>query len=151
MPKDFIDQGFSITGIDAMDKIFEDILPKHARNLSRAFVHGLASDMSKEAKKRVPSDSGSLKKAIKAKRRKSKPDQPISDVIVEKGKDKKNDGFYWHFVEFGTGGKNPHPEQPFLRPAKDLVQAELPERAEAQFKKKLNALIKREQKKAAKK
>ena len=140
-----------VIGIESMNKIFADILPKHARNLSKAFVHGLASDMTKEAKKRVPVDKGTLKKAIKAKRRQSKPDRPVSDVVVEQGSDAKNDGFYWHMVEYGTGGANPQPEQPFLRPAKDLVRAEMPERAEAQFEKKLAALIKREQKKAAKK
>jgi len=145
-------QKLEIDGIESMNKIFNDILPKHARNLSKAFVHGLASDMAKEAKKRVPDGgTGNLKKAIKAKRRRSKPDQPTSDVVVEQGSAAKNDGFYWHFVEYGTGGPVPQPEQPFLRPAKDLVQAELPARAEEQFKKKLAALVKREQKKAAKK
>ena len=146
-------QKLEVIGIESMNKIFDNILPKHARNLSKAFVHGLASDMTKEAKKRVPvsAGGGTLGKAIKAKRRRSKPDRPVSDVVVEQGSDAKNDGFYWHFVEYGTGGANPQPEQPFLRPAKDLVRAEMPQRAEAQFQKKLAALIKREQKKAAKK
>ena len=144
-------QKLEVIGIESMNKIFDDILPKHARNLSKAFVHGLASDMSKEAKKRVPVNKGTLKKAIKAKRRRSKPDKPTSDVVVEQGSDAKNDGFYWHMVEYGTGGPVPQPEQPFLRPARDLVRAEMPQRAEAQFQKKLAALIKREQKKAAKK
>ena len=144
-------QKLEVIGIESMNKIFDDILPKHARNLSKSFVHGLASDMSKEAKKRVPVNKGTLKKAIKAKRRRSKPDKPTSDVVVEQGSDAKNDGFYWHMVEYGTGGPVPQPEQPFLRPARDLVRAEMPQRAEAQFQKKLAALIKREQKKAAKK
>ena len=144
-------QKLEIDGIESMNKILGELLPKHARNLSKSFVHGLASDMTKEAKKRVPVDKGTLKKAIKAKRRRSKPDKPVSDVIVEHGSGVKSDGFYWKFVEYGTGGPVPQPEQPFLRPAKDLVQAELPARAEAQFQKKLAALVKREQKKAAKK
>ena len=144
-------QKLEVIGIESMNKIFDDILPKHARNLSKAFVHGLASDMAKEAKKRVPVDKGTLKKSIKAKRRRSKPDRPTSDVVVEQGSSAKNDGFYWHMVEYGTGGPVPQPEQPFLRPAKDLVRAEMPQRAEAQFEKKLSALIEREQKKAAKK
>ena len=144
-------QKLEVVGIESMNKIFDNILPKHARNLSKAFVHGLASDMSKEAKKRVPVNKGTLKKAIKAKRRRSKPDKPTSDVVVEQGSDAKNDGFYWHMVEYGTGGPVPQPEQPFLRPARDLVKLEMPQRAEAQFQKKLAALIKREQKKAAKK
>jgi HK97 gp10 family phage protein len=140
-----------IDGIKDVNKIFAELIPKHARNLSRAYVHGLASDMAKEAKKRVPIKTGTLKKAIKAKRRRGKPDKPVSDVIVTQGKEEKNDGFYWFFVENGVGGPVPQPERPFLRPAKDLVVAEMPKRSKEQFNKKLAALIKREQKKAAKK
>lgn len=140
-----------VTGIEDINKVLTEFAPKHARNLSRSFVHGLASETSKEAKKRVPKKTGRLKKAIKAKRRKSKPDQPVSDVIVESGKNAKNDGFYWFFVEYGTGGPVPQPEQPFLRPARDLIEANMPKIAEQQFVKKLSALINREKKKAAKK
>lgn len=140
-----------VVGIDDMKKILGELAPKFARNLSKSFVHGLASETSKEAKKRVPTKTGTLKKAIKAKRRRSTPDKPVSDVIVEQGKNAKNDGFYWFFVEYGTGGPVPQPEQPFLRPAKDLIEANMPRVADEQFTKKLSALIKREQKKAAKK
>ena len=125
-------------------------MPKHARNLSRATVHGLASRVAKEAKARVPTKTGTLKKAIKAKRRRSDPDQPVSDVIVESGKNAKADGFYWYFVEYGTGGPVPQPEQPYLRPAKDLVEANMPMILEEEFKKKLVAAVKREMKKAKK-
>jgi HK97 gp10 family phage protein len=110
----------------------------------------MASETAKEAKKRVPSDTGNLKRAIKAKRRRGKPGQPVSDVIVETGKTAKNDGWYWRFVEFGTGGPVPQPEKPFLRPAKDLIQSNIPKIAEEQFIKKLSAAVKREQKKLSK-
>jgi HK97 gp10 family phage protein len=113
-------------------------------------VHGMASETAKEAKKRVPKKTGRLRKAIKAKRRRGKPGQPVSDVIVESGKNAKNDGFYWRFVEFGTGGPVPQPEQPFLRPAKDMIQSNMPKIVEEQFTKKLAAAVKREQKKIAK-
>ncbi len=140
-----------VVGIEEINKVLGELVPKHARNLSKSFVHGLASETSKEAKKRVPTKTGTLKKAIKAKRRRSTPDKPVSDVIIEQGKNAKNDGFYWFFVEYGTGGPVPQPEQPFLRPAKDLIEANMPKVAEEQFTKKLSALIKREQKKARKK
>lgn len=140
-----------IVGIDEINKVLGDLLPKHARNLSRSFVHGLASEVTKEAKKRVPRKTGTLKKAIKAKRKKSTPDKPVSDVVIEQGKSAKNDGFYWFFVEYGTGGPVPQPERPFLRPARDLIEANMPKVAKEQFNKKLAALVKREQKKARKK
>lgn len=140
-----------VVGIEDIQKVLTELAPKHARNLSRSFVHGLASEVSKEAKKRVPKKTGNLKKAIKAKRKRSTPDKPVSDVIVQQGKNAKNDGFYWFFVEYGTGGPVPQPEQPFLRPARDLIEANLSKTADEQFTKKLTALMKREQKKAAKK
>lgn len=139
-----------VVGLEAINKILGELVPKHARNLSKSVIHGLASETAKEAKKNVPTDTGTLKKAIKAKRRRAKPDKPVSDVIIEQGKSAKNDGFYWFFVEYGTGGPVPQPEQPFLRPAKDLVQSEMPRILDEQFTKKLAALIKREQKKARK-
>jgi len=144
-------QKIGVVGIEDISKVLGELVPKHARNLSKSFVHGLASETSKEAKKRVPKKTGTLKKAIKAKRRRSTPDKPVSDVIIEQGKSAKNDGFYWFFVEYGTGGPVPQPEQPFLRPARDLIEANMPKVAKEQFNKKLAALIKREQKKAAKK
>jgi HK97 gp10 family phage protein len=139
-----------VIGLEDIKKVLEELAPKHARNLSRAMVHGMASETAKEAKKRVPKRTGRLRKAIKAKRRRGKPGQPVSDVIVESGKNAKNDGFYWRFVEFGTGGPVPQPEQPFLRPAKDMIQSNMPKIAEEQFTKKLAAAVKREQKKIAK-
>lgn len=140
-----------VVGIEEINKILGQLVPKHARNLSKSVIHGLASETTKEAKKNVPTKTFTLKKSIKAKRRRSTPDKPVSDVIIEQGKDVKNDGFYWFFVEYGTGGPVPQPEQPFLRPAKDLVQSQMPRILDEQFTKKLAALIKREQKKARKK
>lgn len=139
-----------VIGLEDIKKVLEELAPKHARNLSRAMVHGMASETAKEAKKRVSKKTGRLRKAIKAKRRRGKPGQPVSDVIVESGKNAKNDGFYWRFVEFGTGGPVPQPEQPFLRPAKDMIQSNMPKIVEEQFTKKLAAAVKREQKKIAK-
>jgi len=139
-----------VIGMDDIKKLLTQFTPKHANNLSRALIHSLASSTVKEAKKKVPVDKGTLKKAIKAKRRKSKPGQPVSDVIVEQGKGAKNDGFYWHMVEYGTGGPTPQPEQPFLRPAKDYIEANMPRIIDEQFTKKLTGLINREKKKAAK-
>ena len=142
-------RGLEVTGIDEITKVLEQLLPRHAANLSKAMVHGMASEVTKEAKKRVPKKTGTLRRAIKAKRRRGKPGQPVSDVIVESGKTAKFDGFYWRFIEFGTGGPVPQPEQPFLRPAKDLIQANIPRIAQEQFVKKLAAAVKREQKKIA--
>ena len=72
-----------------------------------------------EAKKNVPVDTGVLKRAIFMKqiREASNNSKQTYYVGVRKGKGerKKNrDGWYFHFVEFGT---RKMPAQPFLRPA----------------------------------
>lgn len=140
----------AVIGLEDINKVLSELAPKYANNLSKALVHGMASETVKEARKRVPKRTGNLRRAIKAKRRRGKPGQPVSDVIVESGKTAKYDGFYWRFVEFGTGGPVPQPEQPFLRPAKDMIQSNIPRIAEEQFTKKLAAAVKREQKRLAK-
>jgi HK97 gp10 family phage protein len=143
-----------VIGMDDIKKLLTKLTPKHAANLSKSLIHGLAAVTAKEAKKRVQKDTGTLKKAIKAKRKRSKPGEPISDVVVEHGNDVKSDGFYWRFVEFGTNGSEKHSPtaaKPFLTPAKLNTQAKMPQIIDEQFTKKLSALIKREQKKKAKK
>nr|AKH46250.1 hypothetical protein [uncultured marine virus] len=140
-----------VIGLEEVNEILGQLTEKNARNLSRALIQGLASKVSKEAKKKVPVDKGTLKKAIKAKRKKSPPDKPVSDVYVESGKSAKHDAFYWHMVEYGTGGPVPQPEQPFLRPARDYVQANMPIIVEEEFTKKLTGAINRALKKQAKK
>lgn len=139
----------SVVGIDEINELLSEIMPKHARNLSRSFIHGIASRVAKEAKKNAPKDTGTLKKSIKAKRRRSPPDKPVSEVIVTR--DSKADGFYWRFVEYGTAGKNPQPARPFLEPAKQTIAGNIEQVAEEEFKNKLAKTIAREKKKAAKK
>lgn len=137
---------FEVTGVKEVQKILDDIAPKHARNLMRATIQGIASTIAKEAKSNAPKDSGTLRKAIKAKRKKSPPDSPVSEVIVTQGKNAKNDAFYWRFIEFGTVNMS---ERPFIRPASDKARANLDQIITSQFGKKLEAALRREAKKKA--
>jgi HK97 gp10 family phage protein len=143
--------GFEITGIKEVRNILEEVAPKHARNLMRATIHGVASEIAKDAKASAPKDTGALRKAIKAKRKKSAPDRPVSEVFVEHGGNAKHDAFYWRFIEYGTGGKTAQPERPFIRPATDKARANLDQIITQQFGKKLEAALRREAKKKARK
>ena len=126
--------GFTVSGIDDVNKILGTIAPKHAKNLARASVHAVASEIAKEAKKRAPKDSGVLKKSIKAQRRKSPAFQPRSDVIVKGGR---GGAWYWRFIEFGTLNKS---ETPFFMP----VYNEYKEKANRIFTEKfIDKLIKK--------
>lgn len=129
--------GFSITGTQDIQKILEEIAPKHARNLMRATIHGVASEIAKDAKQNAPRDTGNLKKSIKAHRAKSPPDAPISEVRIKSGKGA-NSAFYWKFVEYGT--KN-MPEHPFIRPASERAKADFDKVLTEQFGKKLEAAL----------
>lgn len=142
---------FEISGVDSVQKILEEILPRHANNLMRSAIHGVASTIAKDAKQNAPHDTGTLRKAIKAKRKKSRPETPTSVVMVEHGGDAKHDAFYWRFVEYGTSGKTAQGERPFIRPARDSAYSRFNEVLTQQFGKKLEAMAIRAAKKRAKK
>lgn len=137
-----------VDGVSELLDILEKAGPRHSRNLMRATIHGVAGEITKQAKRNAPKDKGTLKKAIKTKRKKSPPDKPVSDVIVEHGNDARHDAFYWRFPEYGTKDLS---EQPFIRPAADNVRADFDNILTRQFGKKLEAALKREAKRNAKK
>lgn len=139
--------GIQIYGIEDIDQVLTKVTPRHSRNLMRATVQAVASRTAKDARKRAPKESGTLRKAIKARRRKSAPSRPRSEVYVEHGQGAKNDAFYWRFVERGTmAGQK---ERPFLRPAMDATNADLNNILREEFGKKLESALKRERKKSA--
>jgi HK97 gp10 family phage protein len=140
-----------VEGIEEIQKVLREIPEKDAKNLVRATVRGIASEVNKEAKKRVPVDTGNLKKSLKVKAVRSPPFKPVFDVRAESGKSVKHDGFYWRFIEHGTGGDSPSPEQPFIRPAVDLVFSKMNTLLHEMFIKKLRAAVARRKKQQAKK
>ena len=141
--------GFTVTGVKEVQDILDNIAPKHARNLMRATIHGVAGTITKEAKINAPKSKGggTLKKAIKTKRKKSHPDKPVSEVRVEHGRGAKHDAFYWRFIEYGTSGKTAQAARPFIRPAADRARATFESVLTKEFGKKLEKLLARESKK----
>lgn len=131
-------QGVAISGVKSIQEILEEIAPKYSRNLMRSTVHGIAGTIAKDARKNVPVDSGLAKSAIKTRRRRSRPDKPVSEVYVVRSGGK--DAFYWRFVEYGTQTQQ---ERQFFRPAFERAKANLDEIMLEQFGKKLENLLKR--------
>lgn len=141
-------EGIQIDGLEELDKVLNQMAPRASRNLMRATIQGVAQEIAKESKRRTPKNTGNLRRAIKAKRRRPRnPDKPFSDVVVTTGRSAKNDAYYWRFVEYGT---QTQPERPFIRPAVDLMRPQIPEIMKRQFAKKLEAMLKRAAKKAKK-
>lgn len=86
----------TITGIADVNRILAQIAPREAVNLMRSTVHGVATDLAKDAKADMPTDQGDMRKGTKAKRRRGRPGYVQSDVVVE-------GAFYWRFLEYGQG------------------------------------------------
>jgi HK97 gp10 family phage protein len=145
-----IASGIRVDGIDELKKTLDELAPREAFNLMRGVTHGVAQQVAKRAQARVPVDSGTLKKAIKAKRGNPRDNggKPFSDVVVEHGKSATHDAFYWRFLEYGT--RTGIPESKFIGNAIESVRSEIPQIMREQFGKKYEALMARKAKKLAK-
>ena len=143
-------KGIRVEGLEELQKTLADLAPREAFNLSRAVVHGVAQQVAQRARARVPVDSGTLKKAIKARRGNPRNNggKPFSDVVVERGNNAQHDAFYWRFLEYGT--RTGIAEHKFIGNAIEAVRPEIPGLMREQFGKKLEALLARKAKKAAK-
>jgi HK97 gp10 family phage protein len=143
-------KGIRVEGLVEVKQTLDDLAPREAFNLMRAVTHGVAQSVAKRARDRVPVDSGTLKKAIKAKRGNPRDNggKPFSDVVVEHGKGAQHDAFYWRFIEYGTS--TGIPEHRFIGNAIEAVRPEIDRIMREQFGKKFEALLARKAKKAAK-
>lgn len=137
-----VSSGIKIEGLDDLQELFDGLILKEAQNLNRAAIHAVASQIAKDAKAGAPVDSGGMRKAIKAHRRRAKDaNQPVSEVRVAKG------SFYWRFVEYGT---KEAPARPFFLPAISAARANIKSIYREMVGKKLAQKIKRDAKKRMK-
>lgn len=142
---------------EAVQKIFDELAPRHANNLARATNHGVAGVVRDEVRRNAPRAShvskkrralrlekgvdkwGPLKKSIKAKRERAKPGLPRSTIRAV---------FYWRYFEDGTVNM---PARPFINPVVERLRPQVPRLWAEQFGKKLEAALRRQAKKAARK
>ena len=108
-----------IEGLKELERKLLGMAPKLAKNGLRSAVAAGSRVIMAEARKNVPVDTGTLRRAIYMKqiREQSSNSKQTYFVGVRRGKSeqKKNrDGYYFGFVEFGTARMA---AQPFLRPA----------------------------------
>lgn len=136
-------KGVKVVGLPEFLNTLE-LSKREARNLNRSTVHGIAGRVVKQARLNAPKNEGTLRKAIKAKRRRPRdPDKPFSDVMVEHGSQAKHDAFYWRFVEYGTINQ---PARPFMQPAADSIRGGIPAIYREEFAKKYAAFLRRKAK-----
>ena len=143
--------GVELLGLDEINDILSNLIPREANNLSKAMIFGFAQHAAKEFKTKLPTGgTGNLKRSIKAKKARSFPGKPSSYVRATRGKRSKGGGFYWRFIEHGTGGKNPQSAQPFVAPVLNKMNAEMPKLVDEIFTKKLAGSVKRAKKRISK-
>lgn len=107
-----------VTGLDDVLKKLKALPERVQKNVVTGAIRAATKPIIREARALVPKDSGTLKKSIGAKKRRSKDKNIIHFTVaplVKKG------GFYAHMVEFGTVKMKAHP---FMRPAVEKQSSE---------------------------
>ena len=111
-----IESSVNIEGMEELKKQLKKLDRRVRNNIVRSGMRAGASLVRREARSRVPVDTGNLKKNIKVSSRK-RGEKITAKVYIHQ------DGFYGRFIELG---ENPNqPARPFLRPAIDENQAQI--------------------------
>jgi len=92
-----------LRGVDDVYRVLDQIAPREARNIMRATVGGMATELNKDAKDLAPMDEGDLVTSMKVKRRRIRDGQVRADLVVERR------AFYWRFIEYGTTKRSADP------------------------------------------
>lgn len=131
-------QSIEVVGIEDLQKLLTQLVPRHSYNLLRATVNAAAAEVRKLARKEAPKRLGVLKKAIKNRRLRSPRERPAAEVYVQR------QAFYWPFVNYGT---KKQPADNFRERAVMAFQQDKERFLVEAFKNKLAKLVEREQKK----
>ena len=110
-------EGIEVRGLMQLNRALEGLEKKAQKNAIRAAVRAGGRVIVKEARRRLPSEYGTLKKSITVKVLRGRPTSqaaivgPSTAGLTRAGKTKrpKNDGWYGHIVEFGTLGSRRTP------------------------------------------
>lgn len=126
-----------IEGLRELGNALKEVDSRVQKRIARSATAAGARVIANEAKRRVPVDTGRVKKNIRTAN--LKPNQPgLQEAAVGvrvKGKTK-DSAFYWTQLEFGNVKMAP---RPFIRPAFESKKQEAAERIKDQLKKRLDA------------
>ncbi len=114
-----------ILGIDAVTESLKEVSPREGKRIARRTITKVAASVRDDMRQRAPFEEGTLRKAIKSRRRRGQPGLLEAGVFITHGKQATRDAFYWHWLEFGTAKMAP---QPFIHPTvqawQDKITAE---------------------------
>jgi len=115
---------FEIQGAKELERALKQLGPKIEKSVAKSAVRAGANVIAKEARLRVPQESGTLKRSIRVVARSRRTGDAVASVVTRSGKRwnaKRMNAWYAPLVEFGTKLR---PATPFLRPALDSRAAE---------------------------
>lgn len=136
-------QGIEIVGLEEAIKTLEETLPREAHNLSAQAVQAVATKVRNEIRRETPKGkTGELRKSVAAKRNRARNNKASSDVYF------KADGWYWKFLEYGTVKMK---ARPWVNPIVERMAPKIPDMFREELGKKLERLMAKKAKKAAKK
>lgn len=87
----------TISGIEDVNRVLQEIAPREARNILRATVNDIAKEAAARARAYSPNDTGRMDDLTKHRREKGTRNKVVSAVVVGRS------AFYWRFLEYGTG------------------------------------------------
>ena len=117
--------GIEVSGLDEVLKKLKKLPERIQKNVLSGAIRASAKPIIKEARRLVPVRTGTLKKSIGVVKRRSEDKNIIHySVTPRSGKKQKYDGWYAHFVEFGTYAKLDHPPKSLPRGAKKRKRRE---------------------------
>lgn len=134
-----------VIGLDELISSLNSLAVEDIPKTIAATVYGIASDLRKRVRSRVPIKSGDLKKSVRVKRRKSTPMKPVVDLWFDP-----KTGWYWRLVEHGHGGPVASPAHPFVAPSVEEARALAPSILRAAMQKAIDKRLRANAKKAAK-
>lgn len=132
----------TVSGINDIGRVLQDIGPREAKNLMRNTVHDIAIQLAKDAKERAPDDpetsAPDLRSGIKARRDRASGRGEVSSTV------RVYEAYYWRFLEYGTGPDGV--EHAFFLKAVEAMRPEMDRVYLEAFVKKLAARLARERK-----
>lgn len=118
---------FRLDGMDSLERKLKKLPQKIHKNILRSAIQAGASALAKRIKAATPVDTGTLRKSIKAKRKRGKPTEIQSDVV--------STAPHAHLIEFGHALKKGRgdkqttighvPANPFFRNTLDQSRGEI--------------------------
>jgi HK97 gp10 family phage protein len=113
--------GAIVLGLDFVQEQLTGFLPREMTAILRRSMAKIAANIRKDMRSGAPRGAvGTLRRAIVSKRDRGSRDSIEASVHITKGREAKNDAFYWHMVEFGTEHSAP---KPFIVPAIERAKA----------------------------